>query len=297
MSVDPVKHVDELIQKAEKKLKGSFWSWGDKDYDGAAELFTQAANQCLSQQHRQQAIELYTRAAECYLKDNNTYRTIESYNKLLPIYKSLGNSTATMGILTSIITLASANGSWNAAGKAQEALADIHKQVHGYEAAITAYLKAIDFYSYDNNRHAIRRCRQELGQLYFQLDHYIEAIQAYDELTRDCLTETLLRYHHCSYAMMVIIGHLANADLVAAKRYYDATAKDNIGFSLSYEGQFVQGVIEALESNDVDKFTTTVQNWDRVRPLQNPLAGLLVTIKEHIAPTDLTHEHPDSDLT
>jgi tetratricopeptide (TPR) repeat protein len=278
--------IQDLIQHAEKKLQRSIWPWNKPDDDGAAELFTQAANLCLTHQRRHQAIELYKRASDCHADMQNPHRVVELKNKILLIYKALGNAQAAIDVLQSIIYITSGNGSWNAAGKAQEALADIQKQVHGFEEAIKAYQEAVDFYSYDNNQPAIRRCRQELAQLHLELDHYTEARQIYDELAKDCLAEKLLRYHHHTYALMGGLCHLANADLVAAKRTLDAATNDNPGFKSSYEGRLLHGVVTAVESNDSDAFTHTVQEWDRIKPLENPLAWLLLKIQALLTPVD-----------
>lgn len=278
--------IDELVTRARKKIKGTFWDFGDKDYTGAAELYTQAANLCLAQNQKLQAIELYKRAAECYLTDKNQHRTIEIYNKIVVIMKATGQLRDAIRTLELIIILATPEGYWHVAAKAQESLADIYKQEGMIEEALTAYQKTVDFYGFDNNQHTQRRCYQEMFLLHILLKHYTEAIQIYDELAKNCDSDIAGKYRYPGYVMMIVICHLVNADLVAAKRYFTAACNETSAMVSSYEGRFVKDILEAVEANDVDNFTQTVRDLDQRKPLDSPLAELLLEIKNQITPLE-----------
>jgi alpha-soluble NSF attachment protein len=279
------KNVDRPIsQTGSEKLKGSSWFWSSPEYDEAAELFTRAAHQCLAQKLHTKAIELYRRAAECYVKDNDLHRAIESYHRILPLYKICDNSQEAIPIVETITTLAVSKGLWNYVAKAHEIMAQLYHRDGLSRQAYGEYQKAIDYYMHDNNTACKRRCRLEMATISLQLEDYPETIQIYQDLRQECFGERVLHYHILKYTLMMGLCHLAHQDVVAAKRCLDEARGELGQFGGSSEDMLLDGIIGALEFQDLDRFTQTIATWNRLHHLENPVAVLLLKIRSMIEP-------------
>jgi len=266
--------IDTLISDAEKKFKGNLFGCG-KNYDEAAELYIQAGNQCLIQQD-DRVTQLYQKAAECYVADNNIYRAIDIYFKMIPYMNDK------IPIVDKIVTLAVSQGYWNSAAKATEMLASLYKEQFNNHQAIEAYQKAIQYHTYDNKKYSIRSCSQQLGLLYLESGNYEKCIHIYEELATDALSEKLSRYVHPGYVIIIVICHLANSDVIGAERYLEQAQTDNPGLNNTYEGRFIQNIVDSVKSYDVTKFTQTVYDYDCLKKLDNILCKVLLKIRSFI---------------
>jgi len=266
--------IDTLISDAEKKFKGNFFGCG-KNYGEAAKLYIQAVNQCLIQQD-DRVTQLYQKAAECYVADNDVYQAVKIYFKMIPYMRK--HNEDIIPILNKIVTLAVSQGYWNSAAKATEMLASLYKEQFNNNQAIEAYQKAIQYHTYDNKKCSIRSCFQELGLLYLESGNYEKCIHIYEELATDVLSEKLSRYTHPGYVIIIVICYLANADVIGAQRYLEQAQTDNPGFDNTYEGRFIQNIVDSVKFHDITKFTQTVYDYDRLKTLDNTLCKVLLKI-------------------
>lgn len=274
-------NVEELITRAEKKIKGGLFGWGGQQYSDAAELYVQAANKYMMSQNREKAAELFTRAAECHIAEGDSYPAIIAYQRVAQL-KTPNN----IDIWKKIVTLASESGYWNHAAKAQESIAIYHDQNFDYDTALVAYQKTLNLYSYDNNAMPIRRCSEKMATLLFKMDRYLDAIKVYEELAQKCLDGSSLKYSYPGYVVYIVIGHLANTDLVAAQRYLEQAREQYPGLETSSELRFLSELVIAVEKYNLNGFVELVRDRNRIQTLDNMLCELLLKIKLRLAPDE-----------
>ncbi|KAE8718480.1 Alpha-soluble NSF attachment protein [Hibiscus syriacus] len=239
---------EEFEKKAEKKLSG--WSLFDSKHEDAAELFDKAAN-CF-------------KLAKSWDKDRSTYVKVTNCNlKVSHLVWGKAGSTyvkiANCNLKTSKHEAAHCYKKTNTkeaiscSEQAMNMLCDIGRlsMAARHYKAIDFYEKAADFFQNEDVSTSANQCKQKVAQFAAQIEQYEKAIEIYEDIARQSLSNNLLKYG--------VKGHLLNAGICQLCK------GDDVAITNALERY--QEIASAIDEEDVTKFTDVVKEFDSMTPL------------------------------
>jgi alpha-soluble NSF attachment protein len=166
--------------------------------------------------------------------------------------------------------------------------------------AIEMYEQAAELFSMEEGKSQSSACKAKVAELCSAaLDppDLIRAAQIYDQLGRNCLDSTLLKYNAKGYFLQSIFCHLAGADAIAAQQALERYEGIDYTFSESREGKLCRQLVECVEGYDSEGFATACYEYDRISKLDPWKTSMLVKVKRSISDDAGGDDDDDVDLT
>ncbi|CAL5404702.1 unnamed protein product [Camellia sinensis] len=237
---DQIARGEELEKKAEKKLNG--WGLFSSKYEDAADLFDKAANSFKLAKSWDQAGSAYVKLANCYIKSDSKHEAASAYADAAHCYKK----TNTKG-----------------------EIAELCEAEQNFEQAIDYYERAADLFDSEEVTTSANQCKQKIAQFAAQLEQYQKSIEIYEFIAQKSLNNNLLKYG--------VKGHLLNAgicqlckgkgDVVAISNALERYQDMDPTFSGTREYRLLADLADAIDQEDVAKFTDAVKEFDSMTQL------------------------------
>jgi alpha-soluble NSF attachment protein len=289
---DQIARGEEFEKKAEKKLSG--WGLFSSKYEDAADLFDKAANSFKLAKSWDKAGSTYIKLANCHLKMDSKHEAASAYANASNCYKKT-NSKESISCLEQAVNLFLEDGKFNMSARYYKEIAELYEADHDFEKAIVYYERATDLFQSEEVTTSANQCRQKIAQFAAQLEDYQKSIEIYEDIARQWLNNNLLKYG--------VRGHLLNAGLCqlckgkgdvvainnALERYQDLDPT----FSGTREYKLLADLADAIDQEDVAKFTDAVKEFDSMTQLDAWKTTLLLRVKEALKAKELE----DDDLT
>ncbi|PSS33268.1 Alpha-soluble NSF attachment protein [Actinidia chinensis var. chinensis] len=171
-------------------------------------------------------------------------------------------------------------------------IAELYEADQSFEKAIVYFERAVDLYQSEEVTSTANQLRQKIAQFAAQLEQYQKAIEIYEDIARDSLNNNLLKYG--------VKGHLLNAGIcqlckgkgetVAINNALERYQELDPNFSGSREHRLLAEVAEAIDQEDVAKFTDAVKEFDSMTKLDAWKTTLLLRVKEAIKAKELEED-------
>jgi len=272
---------DDLLLRADKKLKGFTLFNNSAKYEDAADMFTKAANLFKMEKKWDKAGEAYVKAAECHLKLQSKHEAASRYIDAANCYKK-SNVTEAIGCLKQGIEFYTDEGRFSIAAKHQKELAELYESNSDIENAIAGYQVAADYYEGEGSASSGNNCLLKVALFSAQLERYDKAIELYEQIAAGSVDNNLLKWSVKDYLFRAGLCHLAKGDIVSAERALERYQDLDASFSSQRECKFLLDIIAAHKSFDVDAFTAAVVEFDSISKLDNWKTSLLLKIKKSI---------------
>jgi len=279
-----------LVAEAEKKLSGGkgFLSGlfgGSSKQDEALECYARAANLfkmakkwsaagntfCTVANHhvkfgnKHDAATNFVDAANCY-KKNDPREAAASLQKAIDIYTDMGRFTI--------------------AAKHHETIAGIFEsEVADLDKAMQHYEQAADYFKGEESNSSANKCMLKVAQYAAQLENYTKAIQIYEQVAASALESNLLKYSAKEHFFRAALCHLC-IDCLNAQHAVTKYEEQYPAFGDSREAKLIKNLVETLEQQDVEAFTTAVKEYDSVNRLDPWFTTLLLRVKKLIPVED-----------
>jgi alpha-soluble NSF attachment protein len=166
--------------------------------------------------------------------------------------------------------------------------------------AIEAYEQAAELFAMEDGKSQSSSCKAKVAELCSAaLDppDLIRAAQIYDQLGRNCLDSSLLKYNAKTYFLQSIFCHLAGSDAIAAQQALERYEGIDYTFSESREGKLCRQLVECVEGYDSEGFATACYEYDRISKLDPWKTSMLVKVKRSIQDEAGDDDGDDVDLT
>ncbi|CAH8513068.1 unnamed protein product [Schistosoma rodhaini] len=278
------KKARELIAEAQKKNKKGFFSFGlgsDKtdetislyekagncfkmahNWTEAGNAFLEAANLSLSQKSKHDAATHYVNAS-LVLKKDDPKKSIQCLTKAIEIYTEMGRFTI--------------------AAKHHMTIAEIYeKDLVDIEQAIRHYEQAADYYKGEESNSSAMKCQLAVAQLACQLGQCDKAANLFEEAGKASMENNLLKYGAKGHLFKAAICHFC-VDLINGQKALKTYEECYPMFADSRECALIKKLSEALEQENVEAFTTAVQEYDNVTRLEPWITSLLLKLKKTIS--------------
>ncbi|KAK4537118.1 hypothetical protein CDCA_CDCA11G3143 [Cyanidium caldarium] len=272
-------------------------------YEEAADYFQRAGNHFKLAKRWKLAGEAYRRTADCLLKlKDHEHEAASAYvDAANCLKKSDADPAAAITALESAIAIHTERGRFGMAARLAKEVAEIHEVLTQDEtpdsnstarslAVAEAYQRAADLYLGEEARSHANSCLLKVAQYYALAGDYAHAIDTFEQVARQSLESSLLRYHAKDSLQRAALCHLCASDEVGAERALNQYAQWDASFGGSREQRFVSEVMAAVASGDVDAFTQVVFDYDAVSKLDPWKTSVLLRIKNQM-------RHAEEDVT
>jgi tetratricopeptide (TPR) repeat protein len=266
----------ELIKQAEKKTKSSWWFWSSPDYEGAAELYQQAAHLLSTESKTEDAINAYLKSAKYYELEKDIYQVAECHKKIYALCKITDDNRTAASSLNIIIDCYRQRGDWSALGKYNLELAELFSTQLNTLAAVRTYDEAARYFnlagSWASHDSALdRKCR-----FLISIGDYREAAISYDILcTNITSSENLIRkYRLADYTLLCICCYLANDDPVTARRIFDQKSI----VETDHKYRLIANILTTVAERNREQFQSIIRDYQSVTPLSDSLLAVLLKI-------------------
>ncbi|KAG8481713.1 hypothetical protein CXB51_026596 [Gossypium anomalum] len=306
---DQLARGEEFEQKAEKKLSG--WGLFGSKHEDAAELFDKAANcfklakSCNSLQSLSVTIFLkswdkagstYVKLANCNLKVSpsleSKHEAAQAYVDAAHCYKKT-NVKEAISCLKEAVNMFCDIGRLSMAAKYYKEIAELYESEQNTEQAIDYYEKAADFFQNEDISTSANQCKQKVAQFAAQIEQYQKAVEIYEDIARQSLSNNLLKYGAKGHLLNAGICQLCKGDVVAITNALERYQELDPTFSGTREYKFLADIASSIDEEDVTKFTDVVKEFDSMTPLDSWKTTLLLRVKEKLK----AKEMEEDDLT
>ncbi|KAH6805504.1 alpha-soluble NSF attachment protein 2 [Perilla frutescens var. frutescens] len=287
---DHLARAEDFESRAEKKLGG--WGLFGSKYEDASDLFDKAANAFKLAKSWDQAGAVYVKLANCHLKLDSKHEAANAYADAAHCYKK-SNIKESISCLEESINLFLEIGRFNLSARYYKEIAELYEQEQNLEQAIVYYDKAADLFQSEEVSTSANQCKQKVAQFAAQLEQYQKAIEIYEEIAQQSLSNNLLKYGVKGHLLNAGICQLCKADFVAINRALERYQDMDPTFSGTREYRLLADLATALDEEDMAKFTDAVKEFDSMTQLDGLKTTLLLRVKEALK----AKEMEEDDLT
>ncbi|TYG62983.1 hypothetical protein ES288_D07G275400v1 [Gossypium darwinii] len=278
---------EEFVKKAEKKLNG--WGLFSSKYEDAADLFDKAANCFKLAKSWDKAGSTYVKLANCHLKSDSKHETAQAYVDAAHCYKKTATKEA-ISCLQQAVNLFCDIGRLSMAARYYKEIAELYESEQNIEQAMDYFEKAADFFQNEDVSSSANQCKQKVAQFAAQIEQYQKAIEIYEEIARQSLTNNLLKYGVKGHLLNAGICQLCKGDVVAITNALERYQDLDPTFSGTREYKLLADITSAIDEEDVSKFTEVVKEFDSMTPLDSWKTTLLLRVKEKLKAKELEED-------
>ncbi|CAL0304729.1 unnamed protein product [Lupinus luteus] len=284
---DQLAKAEEFEKKAEKKLTG--WGLFGSKYEDAADLFDKSANSFKLAKSWDKAGSTYLKLANCHLKLESKHEASQAYVDAAHCYKKT-NITESVSCLDHAVNLLCDIGRLSMAARYLKEIAELYESEQNIEQAVVYYEKSADFYENEEVTASANQCKQKVAQFAAQLEQYQKSIEIYEEVARQSLNNTLLKYGVKGHLLNAGICQLCKGDVIAITNALERYQELDPTFSGTREYRFLADIAAAIDEEDIGNFTDVVKEFDSMTPLDSWKTTLLLRVKEKLKVKELEED-------
>ncbi|WRX21116.1 hypothetical protein QQP08_013603 [Theobroma cacao] len=278
-----------LIQLENVKFRG----------DKAGSTYVKLSNCHLKLESKHEAAQAYVDAAHCY-KKTATKEAISCLQQAVNMFCDIGRLSMAARYYKVVVFLLllfphihhpAVRSLYDNAAVIQthgcliyvQEIAELYESEQNIEQAIDYYEKAADFFQNEEVSTSANQCKQKVAQFAAQIEQYQKAIEIYEEIARQSLTNNLLKYGVKGHLLNAGICQLCKGDVVAITNALERYQELDPTFSGTRECKLLADIASAIDEEDVTKFTDVVKEFDSMTPLvcQSPLQMLVGWSRTH----------------
>ncbi|KAI5791598.1 soluble NSF attachment protein [Peziza echinospora] len=280
-----------LLQKADKVAASatggfSFFGGRTEKLEGAADLYVQAANAFRVQRQGREAGQTFEKAAAIQRQLNEPD---DAANTLVEAFKSYKKDEPADAArcLEQAIKHYTSKGSFRRAATHQQNLAELYELDLGdMKKAIEAYELAGDWFSGDNAEALANKVYLKVADLAALEKLYGKAIEHYEQVAKASANNNLMRWSLKDYFLKAGLCHLAENDMIATRRAFEAYVDLDPSFAATREYQLLMEIAEAIDNGDSEVFEDKVFQYDQLSKLDKWKTTILLRVKDTIQAED-----------
>jgi len=252
-------------------------------YDDACELYDKAAAQFKIDKEWEKAGQTYVKAAEICEKQKNFHEATQHYMNAAKAFKN-ANPKDAVKMYTIAITLQMDNNRFSSAAKLWKEVAQLEeKQMHTKEA-IKAWSECATCFEADDAVASANQAHLKVAELVSaDEEDYPRAIAIYEKVAAIAAENTLSKYSVKDYMFKASLLRFAEGarknDMKSVTANVEKYKDTYPIFEGTRECKLIESCLKAFEDEDVEKFTLSVRDYDRITRLDNWTAKILLDIK------------------
>lgn len=266
---------DELMRKAEGKLKGFMSMFNGSKHEEAQELFQKAAARFKADSEWAKAGDAFMRAGDCAAKGGG-YEQCGNYQEAGTCFRKAGDTSRAQTCLDQTIILYIENNRFSNAAKVQTELGDMYEEIHEIDRALENYQKAIKYYNTDDGgRPQAQKVMLKIATVYADREDYKGATKTFEDLAAECLRGNIksgAREHYFKAALCRVAGlkkENLEEGIAELREAIDSYVVLDNSLRLSRELELLVGIVDSLEQANPDGIREAVQRFSEVKPLDD----------------------------
>ncbi|XP_057474567.1 alpha-soluble NSF attachment protein-like [Actinidia eriantha] len=288
---DQIARGEDFEKRAEKKLSGWGLFGSSSKFEDAADFFDKAANCFKLAKSWDQAGSAYVKVADCHLKLDSKHEAAGAYANAAHCYKKT-NSKESISCLEQAVNLFMEIGRLNMSARYNKEIAELCESEQNFEQAIVYYERAADLFESEEVMSSANQCKQKIAQFAAQLEEYQKAIAIYEDIARESLNNNLLKYGAKGHLLNAGICQLCKGkgEVVAINNALERYQEMDPTFFGSREHKLLADLADAVDQEDVVKFTDAVKEFDSMTKLDAWKTTLLLRVKEALKAKELEED-------
>jgi len=279
---------EQLRDEADKleSSKGGFFSklfgGGDSKLEEACDLYTRAGSRFKVDQKWSSAGECYEKAAGIQLtKLENKHESAQNLVEAGNCWRKAEPKRAT-DCLSQAIEVYIDLGRANLVAKQHVTIAEIWEaEPDQIENSIEHYRKASQIFRGEEQQSQANKCDLKAGSMLALNKQYERAHQLFEAVASNACESPLLKYSAKEYFFKAALCHFC-IDTSAARSAVERYEEQFPTFSDARECALVKTLIEAADSENIDKFTDEVKKYDSISRIDQWLTTILLQIKKRL---------------
>ncbi|KAK7276448.1 hypothetical protein RIF29_17587 [Crotalaria pallida] len=284
---DQLARAEDFEKQAEKKLSG--WGLFGSKFEDAADLFDKSANYFRLAKSWDKAGSTYIKLANCHLKLESKHEAAQAYVDAAHCYKKT-NINESVSCLNNAVNLFCEIGRLSMAARYLKEIAELYESEQNIEQAVVYFEKAADFYENEEVSTTANQCKLKVAQFAAQLEQYQKSIEIYEDIARQSLNNNLLKYGVKGHLLNAGICQLCKGDVITITNALEKYQELDPTFSGTREYRLLADIADAIDEEDVGKFTTVIKEFDSMSHLDSWKTTLLLRVKEKLKAKELEED-------
>ncbi|KAK9332815.1 soluble NSF attachment protein [Lipomyces starkeyi] len=274
-----------LLAKADKKANssGPFGLFASSSrFEEAGDVYVEAANAFRLEKDLNSAGKAFEKAAQMQLKSEAKDEAANTYIEAYKSYRK-NDPEESARVLIQAITLFTQRGQFRRAATYTQDLATLYEtELNDLDRAMDAYDEAGEWLSNDGAESLANKAWLKVAEIAAIKEDYPRAIAKYEQVARNSLGNNLTKWSLKDYFFKAGLCHIANKDIIAAKRAVEEYTDMDPTFFQTREQVLLSDIIAAYEDGDQERFTDKVFQFDQFSKLDKWKTTLLLRIKSSI---------------
>ena len=274
---------DKLVQEANNRLnKFSLTNLFDKTikYETAIPLYERAGNLYKMSKRFDEAGDVFLKAADCSMKLESEYDIANYYINAYQCYKKT-NMVKAIEYINKAINIYNDQCNYIQVVRYKKDLAECYEYNGDYANALECYLMCMNILQIEDNSASLYLVQSKIAELYIKLKKYTDAADMYVKLVENIIENNSLKFRANEYLMNALICTLAENDIVKARKTMDKFCETN-NFFVSTEFKLISEIMVAIETNDIERYTYSIKEYDNLKKLNNWQVNILLNIQKEM---------------
>ncbi|KAH8940408.1 hypothetical protein BDL97_15G086500 [Sphagnum fallax] len=182
-------------------------------------------------------------------------------------------------------------GRFSIAAKHYKGIADIYEKEEDIEKAMDYYDRAAQLYFGEGIDSTANQCKIKVAQFAAELEQYDTAIEIYEDVARQSMNNSLLKYGVKGYLLNAGLCQICGKDVVGMNNALEKYQELDPTFSSTRECKLLMDLVGAIDEVDVVKFTDIVRDYDNMSRIDQWKTTLLLRAKNTLKLKEV--EEPD----
>lgn len=252
-------------------------------YQEAADAYSRAGNLYKALKEWHLAGNAFLKAADA---DVAAGEPEESTRKLLSAassYKKVAPEKA-VELLKRANAVFLKSGRFHMAASHEKEIAEIYEtQLGNLESAMQHFEVAADRYLAEDATAAAQACSIKVGTIAALIGRFDKAIEVFEEAAQAGVNDPVRKFGVRDHLFRAGLCQLCSGDMVAAKRAIERYPGIDAALRGTREYRLLTVIVEAIDENDLEKFTDEIAEFDKVGLLDEWKTKLLLRIKRSFA--------------
>ncbi|KAK9457899.1 soluble NSF attachment protein [Dipodascopsis uninucleata] len=275
-------NTDELADK-KATATGPFGLFASSSrFEEAGDMYIEAANAFKLEKDMNTAGKIFEKAAQMQLKSEAKDEAANTYVEAYKSFRKVDPEEAAR-VLIQAITLFTQRGQFRRAATYKQDLATLYEtELNDLDRAMDAYDEAGEWLSNDQADSLANKAWLKVAEIAALQEDYTRAIVKFEQVARSSLGNNLTKWSLKEYFFKAGICHIANKDIIAAKRAVEEYVDLDPTFFQTREYNLLMDMIGAVEDGDQERFTDKVFQFDQFSKLDKWKTTILLRIKNSI---------------
>ncbi|KAJ3210504.1 vesicular-fusion protein S17 [Entophlyctis luteolus] len=278
----------QLLAEADKKASqpAGWFGLGGPKLDDAADLYQRAGNSFKLNKLWKESGDAYQSQANVLLRLGEKDEAATAFINASKSYKK-SSALESITALESAVKLLIEKGRFSSAASNQKQVAEMFETDVGDVArARDAYEKAAEWYQGEESNAQADGCFIKAATLAAQLEDFESAVGIFEDVASRAVDGKLTKWSVKEYLFKAGICLLNIRDFVRMRSSLERYCGMDLSFRDTREFSLLSKLTDAVESGNVEDFTNSVVEYDRISKLDAWKTSLLLRVKKTIGEED-----------